>query len=123
MPEDKPPPLDLAPLHHGCGPQGVGTDVERVWKKDLREIAPSGSKGDPVANNAFSRDGFQHSPPPGLFLQARAELARAAHHRAGLRARASLVTAVYRPCMHASGRVHASRRVHASPWLAYLLAD
>jgi len=61
--------LDLIPLDHGRGSKGIGTSVEKVWKSHLRGITPSSSKGDPVANNAMSRDGFRNPSTPGFFCK------------------------------------------------------
>jgi len=68
--------LDLAPLDHGQGTGGVGTDNGRVWKKHLREVVPHASKGDPVANNSLSKNGIRTPSTPGLFLQIPERLGR-----------------------------------------------
>lgn len=59
--------LDLVPLTHGCGQKGIGLDAGKVWKGNLREIQPESAKGDPVANNSTSRDGFRNPSTPGFF--------------------------------------------------------
>lgn len=68
--------LDLKPLDHGKGPAGVGTEAMRQWTSKLREIVPAASKGDPVANNALSRDGMRCSVAPGFFAQVPERLGR-----------------------------------------------
>jgi len=68
--------LDLLPLDHGRGQQGVGTESSLAWKSKLREIAPTGSKGDPVANNALSRNGVCGGMAPGFFAQVPERLGR-----------------------------------------------
>lgn len=52
--------LSLEPLMLGRGEHLVGTAHDSVWKGELREIQPSSSKGDPIANNSMSRTGLQH---------------------------------------------------------------
>jgi len=63
--------LDLAPQHQdpGGGGKDIGTHVERKWRGQLRETCPNGSKGDPVARNALSKDAMQVPATPGLFSQ------------------------------------------------------
>lgn len=61
--------LDTAPLDAEGGKRGIGKDTTRLWKGKLREIVPAASKGDPIANNALSREGLRHGTPLGFFAQ------------------------------------------------------
>jgi len=72
------PPLvvNLEPLDHGLGKEGIGTSVEKVWRKQLRGTIPEAAKGDPVANNSLSKNGFQTPSTPGMFSQMPERLGR-----------------------------------------------
>ena len=68
--------LDIKPLDPEGGKRGIGKDATKVWKAHLREITRKGGNGDPVANNALSKDGVRHDVPPGFFAQVPERLGR-----------------------------------------------